>query len=216
MDFFERYTNLKRKYHGKKEKPKVVVVGRSNVGKSTFVRLMTGRKDVKVGKRPGLTLKINEYDLGDYILVDLPGFGYMSGLPKNVQEKIKDEIVHYIENNADKIATAVQIIDAKSFFEIVRRWDERGEIPIDLEMFDFITDLKISPILVVNKMDKIKKEDWDTVLDGICEFFKCSPPWRQWKFIVPAVLKKGQGIDEIKKRIKERVDLFKKLKVKKH
>ena len=211
MDFFERYKNLKEKYEEKKTKPKVIVVGRSNVGKSTFVRLMTGRKDVKVGKKPGVTLKINEYDMGEYILVDMPGFGYMAGLPKKVQEKIKDEIVHYIENHADEIAAAVQIIDAKAFFEIVERWKGRGEIPIDLEMFDFITDLKISPILVANKMDKIKKDEWDEVLDGICEYLKCQPPWHQWKFIVPAILKEGKGIEEIKKKIIERVRLFKKL-----
>ncbi|WP_456375005.1 GTP-binding protein EngB, partial [Methanocaldococcus sp.] len=180
-------------------------------GKSTFVRLITGRKDVKVGKKPGVTLKINEYDMGDYILVDMPGFGHMAGIPKKVQEKIKDEIVHYIENHADEIAAAVQIIDTKPFIEIVERWNKRGEIPIDLEMFDFITDLKISPILVANKMDKIKKEKWDEILDSICEYLKCQPPWHQWKFIVPAILKKGIGVDEIKKKINERVRLYKKL-----
>ncbi len=209
-DFFEKYKNLKEKYE-KKKKPKVIVVGRSNVGKSTFVRLITGRKDVKVGKKPGVTLKINEYDMGDYILVDMPGFGYMAGVPKKVQEAIKDKIVHYIENHADEIATAVQIIDTKPFIEIVERWDKRGEIPIDLEMFDFITDLKISPILVANKMDKIKKDKWDEVLDSICEYLKCQPPWHQWKFIVPAILKKGIGIEEIKKKINERVRLYKRL-----
>ncbi|CAB3289386.1 putative GTP-binding protein EngB [Methanocaldococcus lauensis] len=209
-DFFEKYKNLKEKYE-KKKKPKVIVVGRSNVGKSTFVRLITGRKDVKVGKKPGVTLKINEYDMGDYILVDMPGFGYMAGVPKKVQEAIKDKIVHYIENHADEIAAAVQIIDTKPFIEIVERWDKRGEIPIDLEMFDFITDLKISPILVANKMDKIKKDKWDEVLDSICEYLKCQPPWHQWKFIVPAILKKGIGIEEIKKKINERVRLYKRL-----
>ncbi|CAB3290009.1 putative GTP-binding protein EngB [Methanocaldococcus lauensis] len=209
-DFFEKYKNLKEKYE-KKKKPKVIVVGRSNVGKSTFVRLITGRKDVKVGKKPGVTLKINEYDMGDYILVDMPGFGYMAGVPKKVQEAIKDKIVHYIENHADEIAAAVQIIDTKPFIEIVERWNKKGEIPIDLEMFDFITDLKISPILVANKMDKIKKDKWDEVLDNICEYLKCQPPWHQWKFIVPAILKKGIGIEEIKKKINERVRLYKRL-----
>ena len=144
-------------------------------------------------------------------MVDMPGFGYMAGVPKKVQEKIKDEIVQYIEEHADEIAAAVQYIDAKAFFEIVERWEGRGEIPIDLEMFDFITDLKISPILVANKMDKIKKSEWDYVLDGICQHLKCQPPWHQWKFIVPAILKEGKGIEEIKKKIAERVRLFKKL-----
>ncbi|WP_423791920.1 GTP-binding protein EngB [Methanocaldococcus indicus] len=209
MNFLEKYIKLKKQKL--KNKPKVIVVGRSNVGKSTLIRHLTGRKDIKVGKRPGVTLKINEYDLGDYILVDMPGFGYMKGIPKHVQEKIKDEIVKYIEENADNIAAAIHVIDVKPFIEIVERWENRGEIPIDLEMFDFITELKISPILVANKMDKIKKEEKDIILNKICEYLKCSPPWTQWKFIVPAILKKGEGVDKIKKLIKERVEIYKKL-----
>ncbi|ENN96041.1 GTP-binding protein [Methanocaldococcus villosus KIN24-T80] len=208
MDFFEKYKILKQEKI--KEKPKVIVVGRSNVGKSTLIRLLTGNKKVRVGKRPGVTLKISEYDMGGYILVDMPGFGYMAGIPKKVQEKIKDEIVHYIENNYKNIAAAVHIIDAKSFCEIVERWKDK-EIPIDIEMFDFITELKISPILVVNKMDKIKKNKWNETLDKICSYFKCSPPWRQWKFIIPAILKRRYGLEEIKKMIYERVELFNKL-----
>ncbi|ADG14023.1 GTP-binding protein EngB [Methanocaldococcus infernus] len=192
-------------------KPKVVVVGRSNVGKSTLVRLLTGDKRVRVGKRPGVTLRINEYELKNYTLVDMPGFGFIKGRPKEIEERVKDNIVRYLEENADQIATAIQIIDGKSFIEIVERWKDK-EIPIDIEMFDFITELKISPILVVNKMDKIKKNERDKILNSICEYLKMSPPWHQWKFIVPACLKKGEGLDEIKRLINKRVEVFKKLK----
>ncbi|AEF97253.1 GTP-binding protein EngB [Methanotorris igneus] len=209
-DFFERYKKIKSvKIKSKKlEKPKVVVAGRSNVGKSTFVRHITG-KNVRVGKRPGVTLKINEYDMGNYILVDMPGFGFMHGIDKKVQEKIKDEIVHYIEGKRDEIATAIQIIDAKSFLEIVERWDQRGEIPIDIEMFDFLNELELNPILVVNKMDKIKKTQWDEHLNKIVETLGYKPPWSQWEFVVPAILKEKKGLDEIKHKIIERVNKFK-------
>ncbi len=209
MDFLDRYLKLKKEKE--KKKPKVIVVGRSNVGKSTLIRLLTGRKDVRVGKKPGVTLKINEYDLGDYILVDMPGFGYMAGLPKKVEEKIKDDIVRYIEENSDNISAGILVIDSKSFLEIIKRWDERGEIPIDIDMFNLITDLKISPIIVANKMDKIKKSERDKILDNIAKAFNCSPPWKQWKFIVPACLKKGDGLEEIKKLIRERVEAYKKI-----
>ncbi len=190
-------------------KPRVVVVGRSNVGKSTLVRALTGDKRVKIGKRPGVTLKINEYDLKNYTLVDMPGFGYVKVRPKKVEERIKDMIVRYLEENSDNIAAAIHVLDGKSFVQIVERWKDK-EIPIDIEMFDFITDLKISPILVVNKMDKVKNKE--ETLNKICEYLKLSPPWHQWKFIVPACLKKNEGIEEIKKLINKRVELFKKLK----
>lgn len=192
---------IKTKRNEKNEKPKVIVAGRSNVGKSTFVRLMTG-KNVRVGKKPGVTLKISEYDLGNYLLVDLPGFGFMHGLEKKAQEHIKNEIIKYIEENQKSIVASVLIIDAKSFLEIVERWDKRGEIPIDIEMFDFLTELELNPILAVNKMDKIKKNQWDKHLDRIVETLGYLPPWRQWlDFVVPTILRDEVGLGTIKHKI---------------
>jgi GTP-binding protein EngB required for normal cell division len=199
IEKFKKMINPKRNEN--ENKPKVIAVGRSNVGKSTFVRLMTG-KSVRVGKKPGVTLKIREYDLGNYLLVDLPGFGYMHGLDKTAQEQIKNEIIRYIEDNQKSIVASVLIIDAKSFLEIVERWDKRGEIPIDIEMFDFLTELELNPILVVNKMDKIKRNQWDSHLDKIVETLGYLPPWRQWlDFVVPTILKNEVGLEAVKNKI---------------
>ncbi|AEH07151.1 GTP-binding protein EngB [Methanothermococcus okinawensis] len=190
------------------EKPQVIVVGRSNVGKSTLVRLIT-KKNVRVGKKPGVTLKINKYDMGNYILVDLPGFGFMTGLDDKVQDKIKDEIVKYIEDNKEKIACSIILIDAKAFPEIVDRWDKRDEIPIDIEMFDFLNELKLNPIILINKMDKIKKNLWDEHLDDIVELFGYPAPWRQWlDMVVIGILKDGEGLKDILYKINYHVSLY--------
>jgi len=179
------------------DKPQVIVVGRSNVGKSTLVRLIT-KKKVRVGKKPGVTLKINRYPMGNYTLVDLPGFGFMSGLDEKIQNNIKDEIIKYIESNAEKISCSILLIDGKAFLEIVNRWDNRNEIPIDIEMFDFLNELELNPIIFINKMDKIKRNKWDEQLDNIVELFGFLPPWRQWldKLIVGS-LKNEIGLKEV-------------------
>lgn len=71
---------------------KVLFVGRSNVGKSSIIRLLTRRK-VRVGRRPGITRKFDEIPFSDLTIVDMPGFGFMLGLNKKIQERIKKSIV---------------------------------------------------------------------------------------------------------------------------
>lgn len=133
----------------------IIFVGHSNVGKSTLIFRLTG-KWVKRGKRPGVTRKPVEVNWRNRKIVDMPGFGFMSGVPKAKQEKVKDEIVHFIEDNADEIELAVLVIDGKAAPEIIERWEKRGEIPIDVEFYAFLQELKIPTIVAVNKMDKVR------------------------------------------------------------
>ncbi|MGQ9787990.1 MAG: GTP-binding protein EngB [Candidatus Hadarchaeaceae archaeon] len=186
----------------------IVLVGRSNVGKSSIIRGLTGKK-VVVGKRPGVTRRIVRCSIGKMDLVDMPGFGFMSGVPRFLQEKIKTEIVRYLEKNRNEIVFAVEVVDASSFSEIVERWQKRGQIPVDVEMFSFLNELNLRPIVVVNKMDLIPKKYRDAVLDDICEKLNLPPPWRQWiDILVPVSAKTGEGIAELKKIIKQRIQDF--------
>lgn len=179
---------------------KVVVVGRSNVGKSSVLRLLTGKK-VRVGKRPGVTLKPEFIPYKGLLLVDMPGFGFMEGVSTEKQERIKDFIVHYIEK--EDIAFAIEIIDAKAFLEIAERWDARGQIPVDIEMFAFLNELELNPILVANKIDKVEKRD--KTLDEICQALGLQPPWWRWRdMIVPFSAKTGEGLQILKKLLDER------------
>jgi small GTP-binding protein len=133
----------------------IIFVGRSNVGKSTLIFRLTG-KWVKRGKRPGVTRKPTEVNWRGKTIVDMPGFGFMSGVPKRVQERVKDEIVRFIEERADEIELAVLVLDGKSAPEIIERWEKRGEIPIDVEFYGFLRELGIPTVVAVNKVDKIK------------------------------------------------------------
>ena len=160
-------------------KHEIVFIGRSNVGKSTLMRDLIGAR-VRVGRRPGVTQKPNYYAYGDLLITDMPGYGYMRGVERAKQERIKDLIVKYFEDNAARIVCAVQVIDAKSFVEVVDRWDGRGEIPVDVELNDFLRELGIDVVLAPNKMDKIPYAERDAVLDGICVRLHMLPPWKNW------------------------------------
>lgn len=183
----------------------IVVTGRSNVGKSSIIRQLTGKK-VKTGKTPGVTRDFDRIDLGKNLeLVDLPGFGYIAGMSHEKQEKTKTRIVNYLEKNADKIISTIQVIDASTFLEIVDRWNKRNQIPVSIELFSFLQGLKLNPIIAANKIDKIKGDELDEVLDKICIELGLDPPWRQWlDVIVPLSAKTGKGIDELDKLLRSR------------
>ena len=180
-------------------------MGRSNVGKSSLIRRLTGLR-VRVGKRPGITRRIARYRLDGLEIVDLPGFGFMSGVPRKVQEIIKTQIVRYLERNRNRIVIAIEVVDARAFLEVVERWEKRGQIPVDVEFFNFLRELKLNPIVVVNKIDLIYLAERDTLLDEICKKLGLLPPWRQWlDIIVPVSTRTGEGLAHLRVVIKRRL-----------
>ncbi|HHI00566.1 MAG: GTP-binding protein [Thermotogae bacterium] len=181
----------------------IIFVGRSNVGKSTLIFRLTG-KYVKRGKRPGVTRKPIEIGWRGKTIVDMPGFGFMSGVPKHVQEKIKTEIVRFIEDNADRIELAVLVIDGKSALEIIERWEKRGEIPIDVEFFQFLQELNIPTIVAVNKMDKVK--NLNATINRLIEKFGLNGTWEDYKDVfLPISAKFGTNLDQLRKLIEEKI-----------
>src|SRR5512137_870446 len=95
----------------------IVLIGRSNVGKSTLFWELTGKK-VRIGKRPGITQYPFKAKVGDIFYVDMPGYGFMLKASQADQEKTKDLIVHYFEEHSPEILLTVQVIDASSFLDI--------------------------------------------------------------------------------------------------
>ena len=169
----------------------IVLVGRSNVGKSTLMRELTGHQ-IPTGRKPGVTRQPNHFDWTgpDLVLTDLPGFGFMSGVHEDAREEIKTEIVRYLETNAEKIRVAILVLDGKSAVEIIDRHTGRGDIPHDVEMFGFLQELGVPTIVAVNKMDKVT--DRDATLDEIVERLGLMPPWQQWQDIIaPITAKRG-------------------------
>lgn len=192
----------------------VVFVGRSNVGKSTLLKNLTGRT-VRTGKRPGVTLKPTHLYFDDFLITDMPGFGFMSGVTKEKAEDVKDNIVRYIEDHADRIQIAIQVIDGPAFCEITERWDLRDEIPIDIELHDFLEEMGIINIIAVNKMDKVKDNEKDAMLDEIVKIFGYEGTWKESGALVAPVSARGGDIRPLVSCLKnefhkmKRDDLFK-------
>ncbi|WNY23501.1 GTP-binding protein EngB [Methanimicrococcus hongohii] len=195
----------------------VVFVGRSNVGKSTLLKNLTGR-NVRTGKRPGVTLKPTHLYFDDFLITDMPGFGFMSGVTKEKSDDVKDNIVHYIEEHADRIMIAVQVIDGPAFVEITERWDSRDEIPIDLELHDFLEEMEIITIIAANKMDRVKDDEKDDLLNdvvGIFGYDRGEGTWKESGALVAPVSARGGDIRPLISHLKnefhkmKRDDLFK-------
>jgi GTP-binding protein EngB required for normal cell division len=177
----------------------VVFAGRSNVGKSTLFSTLL-KTNARKGKRPGTTIKPNTFQVGRVLFTDLPGFGYVSGVGKDFNERIKDFVVHYIENNASRIIASVEVIDASSFVEIAERWERRGEIPIEIEMFEFLDEVTPKVFVAANKMDRV---DDPRLLDKIVEKLGMQPPWQNWRHVIyPVSAKKGE-VENLRRDLKQ-------------
>ena len=176
--------------------PLVVFAGRSNVGKSSTIRALTGRK-VRVGKKPGSTRWELMIELGPVTLVDIPGFGYMSGVSKTGIEEMKTTIIQKLEGWSDRLALAVLIVDVSLFRELVERWETRGEIPIDVEFYTFLSEIAPHVIVAANKIDKLKKRQQPAELEYLTFKLREALPEIEPN-VVPLAANRKQGIPDLK------------------
>jgi len=178
-------------FEDRPDRDEVVLVGRSNVGKSTLMRELTGHQ-VPTGRKPGVTRQPNHFDWApeSFMFTDLPGFGFMSGVPEEQRERIKTNVVRYVEDNAEDVLAGVLVVDGKSVVDIIDRHSGEGEVPHDVELFHFLQDVGVPTVVAVNKMDKV--DDRDERLDDLCDRLGLLPPWQQWQeTVAPISAKRG-------------------------
>ena len=130
------------------ELPEVAFVGRSNVGKSSLINVLAGRKAlVRTSSTPGRTQLINFFDInGILTLVDLPGYGYAKA-PPDVRKQWGPMIETYLAKR-ENLKTVVLILD-------IRRIPSGG----DLDMLGWLERYNIPPIIVLTKCDKLSKTE---------------------------------------------------------
>lgn len=127
-------------------KPEFLIVGRSNVGKSSFINTLVNRKNLaRTSAKPGKTQTLNFYNIDDLCyLVDVPGYGY-AAVSNKKQEKFGLMIEEYIMNRPN----------LKHIFLLV---DYRHKpTDNDLIMYDFLKYYNLPVTVVCTKYDKIKK-----------------------------------------------------------
>jgi len=180
----------------------IIFSGRPNAGKSTTIRALTGVK-VPVGKRPGTTKKINKYQIGkDLYLVDMPGYGRKLGAHKNVEDRTKNQILRFIERQAENILAAVHVFNINTFIETEARLARKGFISIDVEMVKYIAEqLGTFPFVAANKIDKGSEreimENMDAFLFGVTD----GDPEAAVDYVFPVSAKKKIGIGQLKSRL---------------
>ena len=131
--------------------PQVAFCGRSNVGKSSLINRLLGRTRTaiaRVSAEPGKTQEINFYqvraDLGEFFLVDLPGYGY-ARVPKDIRARFAPLIRQYLESAPD-LAGVVQLIDLR-----------HGPSEDDLQSVEVLAELGRPTLVVLTKLDKLKR-----------------------------------------------------------
>lgn len=128
------------------DKPEYAFIGRSNVGKSSLINMLTGQKNLaKVSEKPGKTQLINHFFINEsWYLVDLPGYGYAKTSLK-VKEKFQKLISRYILNRENLYCLFVLI-------------DIRHEAQkIDLEFLTWLGENQVPFAIIFTKADKLGK-----------------------------------------------------------
>lgn len=144
--------------------PRLVMLGNSNVGKSSVVKyLLTDKKLATgaIGKHAGSTVSLKLYDDRNlpYQIIDMPGFGVMTRTSKKMQDKIYDKIIQYVEGDRGNIFLALVIINAIRVEDELKKWyyENKKTIPLSYEFVMWLNDIGLPSIVVLNKIDKLKK-----------------------------------------------------------
>ncbi len=141
--------------------PQIALSGRSNVGKSSLINTLLGRKSLaRVSSAPGKTVTINFFDVDKKIyLVDLPGYGYAkrSKESKRSWSTLTDD--YFTKNpNRDAIKLVVQLIDARV-----------GPTDDDITMMNWLIEYDVPFVVVATKADKLSKTALKETLDTYTE-----------------------------------------------
>ena len=147
---------VKESQYPKKGLPEVVLVGKSNVGKSSFVNTMINRRKLaRTSSEPGKTRQLNFYNMDDkFYFVDLPGYGY-SKMSKQEQIKVGEFIESYLKHRKE-ICLIIFLVDI--------RHDPTSN---DFLMYDYVIRSGLPCMIITNKADKIAKTKVDDVSKNI-------------------------------------------------
>lgn len=141
---------VRRSQYPEKDLPEFMLVGRSNVGKSSFINTVLNRKNIAhISGKPGKTQTLNFYNVNkSFYLVDVPGYGYAS-VNKKIQEKFGKMIEEYLEKR-DELIRVFMLIDFR-----------HKPTEDDKLMYNFLKYYNIPVTVVATKVDKVGSSKMD-------------------------------------------------------
>lgn len=165
--------------------PQVAFSGRSNVGKSSLINTLLGRKSLaRVSSAPGKTITVNFYDVDKKLfLVDLPGYGYAKRTAEHKKRWSELTDGYFTKNkNIDLLRLVVQLVDSRI-----------GPTADDEMMLDFLVQSEIPFIVVATKVDKLNATERKKNLAAIEEH----PLVREGGGVFPFSSLKNEGKQEL-------------------
>ncbi len=160
----------------------IAFAGRSNVGKSSLLNLLTGRKKLaRVSGSPGKTRTINFYVINDaFRIVDLPGYGYAK-VSKSVSQEWGSMIEKYLQERQN-LLKVVQLVD-------IRHAPSRQ----DVEMYEYLRYYGLDGIVVATKADKVSRNQIPKQLKQIRQTLKLGKD----DIVIPVSALKRTGYEEL-------------------
>ncbi|WP_298197369.1 ribosome biogenesis GTP-binding protein YihA/YsxC [Novosphingobium sp.] len=136
--------------------PEIAFCGRSNVGKSSLLNALTGRRAIaRTSVTPGRTQELNFFEVGEptlFRLVDMPGYGFAKA-PPAVVEKWRRLVRDFLRGRV-VLKRTLLLVDAR-----------HGVKPVDAEMMTMLDEAAVGYRVVLTKADKLKATELDTVID---------------------------------------------------
>jgi len=165
-------------------KPEYAFIGRSNVGKSSLINMLTGRKKLaKISSTPGKTILINHFLVNkEWYLVDLPGYGFAKR-SKSERQKWEKMINKYILNRTNML-TLFLLIDSRL-----------SPQKIDLEFIDWLGISNIPFVIVFTKADKLKLAQLSNNIENYKK--KLLETWDEIPTLIITSSSAAQGREEV-------------------
>ncbi len=154
---------VSEKQYPKSDLPEIVLVGKSNVGKSSFVNTMINRKNLaRTSNTPGKTRQINFYNIDDkFYFVDLPGYGYSKMSKK--EQIISGKFIEDYLSKRNNISLIILVLDIR-----------HKPTEDDFLMYEYILKTNLPFVVVTNKADKIAVTKVDDAVSVIKEYLGIS------------------------------------------
>ena len=169
------------------ELPQIAIVGRSNVGKSSLINMLTNNsKMAKTSSTPGRTRLVNYFNINNqFYLVDLPGYGFAKA-SKNLTSAWDSVMNDYFIENP-KLKLVLVLLDCRLM-----------PTDLDKQMLDYLAENEIPALIILTKTDKISRSELNNNIAKISKDIRYNKD-----MIIPTSADKKQGVDAVANKLDE-------------